>query len=54
MAALSAFCLVVVLQATAGNIEFEALGFRFRGAAGPIVLWVLAFVVFVLAIRLLW
>lgn len=54
IAAVSAFCIVVVLEATSGNIEFEALGFKFRGASGPVVLWVLSFIVFVLAIRVLW
>ena len=54
MAAVSAFCLVVILEATSGKIEFEALGFKFRGASGPVVLWVLCFLVFVLAIRVLW
>src|SRR5687767_6047008 len=54
MSAAAAFCLVVILEITSGDIEFEALGFKFKGASGPIVLWVLSFLVFVLALRLLW
>jgi hypothetical protein len=54
MAAGSTFCLVNVLEAFSGRIEFEALGLKFKGASGPIVLWVLSFLAFVLAIRVLW
>jgi len=54
MAALSAFCVVWVLEATSGRIEFEVGGLKFRGASGPVVLWVLAFLAFVFAIYLLW
>jgi len=54
MAAVYAFCVVLTLEASSGPIEFEALGFKFRGASGPVVLWVFSFLGFVLAIRLLW
>jgi hypothetical protein len=36
------------------EIEFEVLGFKFRGAAGPIVLWVLVFLAITAATYLLW
>jgi hypothetical protein len=35
-------------------IEFEALGFKFRGAAGPIVLWIMVFLALTCATYLLW
>jgi hypothetical protein len=54
MAAAVAFCLVTILEATSGNIEFKALGFEFKGASGPIVLWVLSFLAIVGALRILW
>ena len=54
MAAASSFCVVWVLEATSGKIQFEAIGFKFSGASGPVVLWVMSFLAFVLAIRLLW
>jgi hypothetical protein len=49
-----AFCLVIILEATSGKVEFKALGFEFKGASGPIVLWVLSFLALVVALRVLW
>ncbi len=37
-AMISAFVLVNVLEQVSGPIEFEGLGFRFKGASGPVVL----------------
>lgn len=54
LAASMAICLVVLLESSEGPIEFEGLGFKFRGASGPIILWVLSFLAIVCAIRLLW
>ena len=54
MSAVTAFCIVSLLKVTSGPIEFEALGFKFRGASGPIVLWVLCFLAIVVAFRVLW
>ena len=47
-------CVVLVLKSASGPIEFEVLGLRFRGAAGPVILWVLCFLVMILAVNLLW
>ena len=30
---------VMVLERASGDIEFKALGFEFKGAAAPLVLW---------------
>ena len=54
MSAISSACIVLLLKATAGPIEFEALGFRFRGASGPVVLWIFCFLAMIAALRLLW
>jgi hypothetical protein len=54
MAAASSFCVFWVLEATSGGIQFEVIGFKFRGASGPVVLWVMSFLAFVAAIRVLW
>ena len=54
LSAIGAFLLVTVLQISAGKIEFEALGFKFRGASGPAVLWVLCFLAIATAIKVLW
>jgi hypothetical protein len=49
-----AFVLVIFLRQTEGPIEFEGLGFKFKGAAGQVVLWVLCFLAIAGAIKLLW
>jgi hypothetical protein len=54
IAAAGAFCVLLVFEARTGQVEFEALGFRFRGGAGPAVIWVFAFLAIAGAIRLLW
>jgi hypothetical protein len=53
-AAAAALFIVLVLKAAAGPIEFEGLGFKFRGASGPVVLWVFCFLAIVAAIRTVW
>ena len=53
-AALASFLLVVVLETAAGHIELRVLGFEFKGASGPIVMWVLCFLAVAFAIWLLW
>ena len=45
---------VILLGATQGPIEFEAIGFKFRGASGPIVLWCLVFLSIMASVRILW
>lgn len=53
-AALAALLLVTILEINAGRIEFKAFGFEFKGAAGPIVMWVFCFLAITAAIRALW
>jgi hypothetical protein len=53
-AGLAALCIVLILEIKSGAIEFEGLGFRFRGASGPVVLWAFCFLVIAGAIRLVW
>lgn len=53
-AAAAALFLVLVLSTTAGRIEFEGLGFKFRGAAGPLVFWIGCFLAITAAIKILW
>lgn len=38
-----AFAIVLTLSYATGDIEFEAPGFKFKGASGPILLWVVCF-----------
>jgi hypothetical protein len=54
-AALLSFLLVVLLEARFDRVEMEFGGLvRFRGASGPVVLWVLCFLAISLATKLLW
>jgi hypothetical protein len=53
-AILASLCVVIFLEVTAGSVEFEAIGFKFKGASGPIVLWVLVFLAMSVCIKLLW
>jgi hypothetical protein len=54
-AALLSFMLIVVFEARFDNIEMEIANLiKFRGASGPIVLWVLCFLSIAAAIKLLW
>lgn len=52
--ALFALVVLILLRATYGPIEFEVPGFRFKGASGPILLWCIAFMALVTALRILW
>jgi len=54
LSAVTAFCIVTLLKVTSGPIEFEAIGFKFRGASGPIVLWVISFLAVASVFHLLW
>jgi hypothetical protein len=54
LAALTAFCVVTILQATSGEIKFSGMSFTFEGASGPVVLWVMCFLAVVMGIVALW
>lgn len=55
LSAIAAFCIVLLLKVVVtGPIEIEALGFKFRGAAGPVVLWIFCFLAMVFGVYLLW
>lgn len=53
-AALVALFVVLLLQYSTGRIEFEVPGFKFRGASGPVVLWVLCFLAVTASVKFLW
>jgi hypothetical protein len=51
----AALALVLLLESRSDlPIEFKALGFEFKGASGPIVLWVLCFVAIAGCLRMVW
>lgn len=53
-AAIASLLAVIVLRSTAGPIEFEVFQFKFHGASGPIVFWILCFLAFVTGLKVLW
>ena len=53
-AGIIAFAIVVFLRQTEGPIELEALGMKFKGAAGQVVLWAFLLIVYSLCVKLLW
>jgi hypothetical protein len=53
-AAFASMLVVLLLRYTVGPIEIKGLGFEFKGAAGPIVLWIFCFLAMVSGIKLLW
>ena len=48
------FLIVALFQSTVGAIRVEMIGFKFEGAAGPIVMWIMTFLAIVGAITMLW
>ena len=53
-AIITAFVLVTVLEQVSGQIKFEGLGFKFEGASGPIIMWVIVFSALIGGINALW
>jgi hypothetical protein len=53
-AAYTAFVVVTLLRQADGPIEFEALGFKFKGAAGQVMMWAVCYIVVIISIKLLW
>ena len=49
-----ALVIVLLLRNIEGPIEFEALSFKFRGASGPIVMWIFCYVALIFSVRFLW
>jgi len=54
LGALASLFIVVFLEQSQGPIEFEGLGFKFKGASGPVVLWVLCYLAFTVSFKILW
>ena len=54
VAGLFSLGVIALFRTTEGTIKFEALGFKFEGASGPIVMWVICFLAISGSIRLLW
>jgi hypothetical protein len=53
-AALASLFLVTVLEIRSGNVEITIGALQFKGATGPIIMWIMSFAVMTWAIHLLW
>ena len=51
---LGALFIVLLLRNVAGEIQFKAFGFEFKGASGPIIMWILCFWALTLAMIKTW
>jgi hypothetical protein len=55
ISAISAFSVVAVLDVLSRDpIEIKVVGFELKGAAGPVVLWVVCFLALVVGTEVLW
>ena len=55
VAAAAAIFVVLLMRSVSGNIELGLPGgISFKGAAAPILFWVLCFLAIILAIKMLW
>ena len=54
MSAAAALCIVLLLHTVAGPIEIETPWLKFRGAAAPVILWILCFLAMIFALSWLW
>lgn len=52
--ALVAFAVVVLLRQVDGAIEFEGLGFKFKGTSGQVAMWAACLLALAGALKLLW
>jgi hypothetical protein len=54
MSAAAARSIVLLLETAAGPIEIETTWLKFRGAAAPVILWILCFLAMTFALSWLW
>ena len=47
------FLVVIILRYTSGPIEYEVASLKFKGATGPVILWIFCFIVIVAGMALL-
>ena len=49
----AAFFIVALFRQGAGPLEFEGVGFKFKGSAGEVVMWIFCFLSIIGSIKLL-
>jgi hypothetical protein len=54
LVAIAALFVVLILRMASGPIEVEIGSFKFKGAAAPIVFWIMCFLAMSTALRILW
>jgi len=54
IAAASSLALVLLLRTVSGDIQVTFIGFEFKGAAGPLIMWILCFLAMTFAIKYTW
>jgi len=55
LSAIAAFSIVTILNVISnGEIEFSFIGFTFKGASGPVILWVICFLAIIFGFHILW
>ena len=55
MSVMTALVIVVIFRVAAGPIEFETpFGFKFKGASGPVVLWIFTYLACISGMVALW
>jgi hypothetical protein len=54
IAALFSLFLVSIFRITTGPIEFESPYVKIKGAAGPVIFWLICFLTITICIKLLW
>jgi hypothetical protein len=53
-AAFASLILVLILRTVSGKIELKIIGMEFKGASGPIIMWVICFLAMTLALAKTW
>lgn len=48
---ITSFIVVMTLNYVVGDIELEVFGFKFKGAAGPIILWTVCFLAIIVGLN---
>jgi hypothetical protein len=54
LAAIASICIVFLFKYVSGQIELEGFGIKFKGAAAPVILWILCFLAISSMIKVLW
>ncbi len=54
LAMVASLVIVSMFRYQSGPVELEIAGLKFKGATGPVILWIFVFLSMAIAIKLLW